>query len=78
MSDTDEPSASKRPHDSEVNLTEQDDDGSSDAWVGPLPTDAAPVKKRKSIKSHFHRIQIVFDPICNAIHVLFCFVLVVK
>lgn len=54
MSDIDEPSASKRPHDSDDNPKEVNDDGeSSDGWVGPLPTDAAPIKKRKSIHS-FH------------------------
>lgn len=52
MSDNGEPSASKRPHDPEDNPKDDADDESSDAWVGPLPTDAAPVKKRKSEKSH--------------------------
>lgn len=45
MSDKDEPSASKRPHESDDKPG--DDDDSSDGWIGPLPTDAAPVKKRK-------------------------------
>lgn len=49
MSDKDEPSASKRSHDSDDNPKEEDDGESSDGWVGPLPTDAAPTKKRKSI-----------------------------
>lgn len=46
MSDQDEPSASKRAHESDVPGKEGDDE-SSDGWVGPLPTDAAPAKKRK-------------------------------
>lgn len=49
MSDKDEPSASKRQHDSVDNPNEGEDDENSDGWVGPLPTDAAPIKKRKSI-----------------------------
>lgn len=47
MSDKEEPSASKRPHESEGGNA--DDDESNDGWIGPLPTDAAPVKKRKGI-----------------------------
>lgn len=44
MSDSDEP-ATKRPHQSDDKV--EDDDESADGWIGPLPTDAAPVKKRK-------------------------------
>lgn len=47
MSDKEEPSASKRPHESDDKTAE--DEESSDGWIGPLPTDAAPVKKRKGI-----------------------------
>lgn len=50
MSDEGESSATKRPHDSDDNTKNEDDgDESSDGWVGPLPTDAAPIKKRKGI-----------------------------
>lgn len=54
MSDKDEPSVSKRLHDSDSNRKEGvegggEDDECSDDWVGPLPTDAAPAKKRKGI-----------------------------
>lgn len=49
MSNKDEPSASKRAHDSDENPKEEDDGDTSDGWVGPLPTDAAPTKKRKGI-----------------------------
>lgn len=49
MSDKEEPSASKRAHDEADNPNEEDDGENSDGWVGPLPTDAAPTKKRKSI-----------------------------
>lgn len=49
MSDKDEPSASKRSHDSADDPKEEDDGENSDSWVGPLPTDAAPTKKRKGI-----------------------------
>lgn len=50
MSDKEEPSASKRAHDEADNPNEEDEGENSDGWVGPLPTDAAPTKKRKSIK----------------------------
>lgn len=36
-------SAAKRPHDGENNKSESEDEG----WIGPLPTEAAPAKKRK-------------------------------
>lgn len=49
MSDKEEASASKRPHES--NDKPDDDNDSSDGWIGPLPTDAAPVKKRKGFAS---------------------------
>lgn len=45
MSDKEEATPSKRPHESDDKPDEEDD--SNDGWVGPLPTDAAPVKKRK-------------------------------
>lgn len=45
MSDKEEATASKRPHESDDKPVE--DDESSDGWIGPLPTDAAPVKRRK-------------------------------
>lgn len=45
MSDKEESSASKRTH--EPDNQSDDDDGSSCGWIGPLPTDAAPSKKRK-------------------------------
>lgn len=51
MSDKDEPSASKRPH--ELDEKTEEDDESGDGWIGPLPTDAAPVKKRKGKITHF-------------------------
>lgn len=60
MSDQDEPSASKRPHESDNKPDENDkpgdDDESSDGWIGPLPTDAVPVKKRKGK----HNIQLCY------------------
>lgn len=36
-------SVAKRPHDEENNKSESEDEG----WIGPLPTEAAPAKKRK-------------------------------
>lgn len=45
MSDKDEPSASKRTHEEENKS--DDAEGSSDGWIGPLPTDAIPAKKQK-------------------------------
>ncbi|XP_031622174.1 peptidylprolyl isomerase domain and WD repeat-containing protein 1 [Contarinia nasturtii] len=48
MSDNDEPTTTKRPHESDDKAG--DDDESSDGWIGPLPTDAAPVKKRKVLE----------------------------
>lgn len=71
MSDKDEPSASKRTHDSADDPKEEDDGENSDGWVGPLPTDAAPTKKRKGIPRsiqveiqlfpmEFHSIDLAF------------------
>lgn len=51
MSDKEEATASKRQHESDEKPDE--DEESSDGWVGPLPTDAAPVKKRKGF-IHFN------------------------
>lgn len=45
MSDQEESNATKRAHESDN--AAGDDDESSDGWVGPLPTDAAPPKKQK-------------------------------
>lgn len=45
MSDKEETSTSKRPHETEEKPDKSDE--SSDDWVGPLPTEAVPVKKRK-------------------------------
>lgn len=42
-----ETNTTKRPHEPENQA--EDEDESNDGWVGPLPTDAAPVKKRKGI-----------------------------
>lgn len=49
MSDQEEQSSSnnKRAHEPDNKSDEEDDD--NDEWIGPLPTDAAPVKKRKGI-----------------------------
>lgn len=38
-----EASGAKRPHDDENNKSESEDE----EWIGPLPTEAAPAKKRK-------------------------------
>lgn len=57
MSDNDESSASKRAHESEKPAEE--DDGSSDGWVGPLPTDAVPAKKRKG-SSSLHAFNYIY------------------
>lgn len=51
MSD-DEPqtSAPKRAHESpEQNTGDGDEEEDDDGWIGPLPTEAAPAKKRKGI-----------------------------
>lgn len=45
MSDKEESSASKRSHETDDKPDESGE--SSDEWVGPLPTEAAPAKKRK-------------------------------
>lgn len=50
MSDQEESSATKRAH--EPDNAAGDDDESSDGWVGPLPSDAAPTKKRKGNLCH--------------------------
>lgn len=50
MSDNEEVGTStKRAHDSDNQVEEENE--SNDGWVGPLPTDAAPAKKRKGILS---------------------------
>lgn len=79
MSDKEEPSASKRPHDSVDDPKEDDDDENSDGWVGPLPTDAAPTKKRKGIDQIENTIITHLIPLhCITIHVCFFFSLVLE
>lgn len=45
MSDT-EQSTSKRAHE---RADDNESDNDSDEWIGPLPTEAVPAKKQKSI-----------------------------
>lgn len=65
MSDKEEESptttaTTKRAHESDNPAENQanEDDESNDGWVGPLPTDAAPTKKRKGILHFFYNFYI--------------------
>ena len=40
----DDPKSLKRPHDDEA------DEDSDDGWIGPLPSEAAPQKKKKVLQ----------------------------
>jgi peptidylprolyl isomerase domain and WD repeat-containing protein 1 len=41
--EADDPKSLKRPH-------EDEDDDSDDGWIGPLPSEAAPQKKKKVLE----------------------------
>lgn len=45
MSDKEEGTSTKRAHETENQ--EGDGNESDDGWIGPMPTDAVPTKKRK-------------------------------
>lgn len=49
MSDTEETKVAKRS--ATETTTQSDEDDSNDEWIGPMPTEAVPTKKRKGIKS---------------------------